>query len=53
MEVKGSYMNLEHTKASDAEPWCFFNCAWKNSWVNSREAGDLRRHRAHYDVSVM
>ena len=25
----------------------------KNSWVNNREAGDLRRYRAHYDVIVM
>ena len=24
-----------------------------NGWVNNREAGDLRRHRAHYDVIVM
>ena len=24
-----------------------------NGWVNSREAGDLRRYRAHYDVMVM
>ena len=23
-------------------------CAWINGWVNNREAGDLRRHRAHY-----
>ena len=28
-------------------------CTWINDWVNSREAGDLRRHRAHYDVTVM
>ena len=28
-------------------------CAWKNGWVNNREVGDLRRHRAHYDVTVM
>ena len=28
-------------------------CAWINGWVNSRKAGDLRRHRAHYDVIVM
>ena len=28
-------------------------CTWINSWVNNREAGDLRRHRAHYDVMVM
>ena len=28
-------------------------CAWINAWVNNREAGDLRRYRAHYYVSVM
>ena len=28
-------------------------CAWINGWVNNREAGDLRHHRAHYDVIVM
>ena len=33
---------IPSTKASDAEPWC-----------KNREAGDLRRYRAHYDVTVM
>ena len=28
-------------------------CIWINGWVNNREAGDLRRHRVHYDVTVM
>ena len=28
-------------------------CAWTSGWVNNRHAGDLRRHRAHYDVTVM
>ena len=28
-------------------------CTWINGWVNIREAGDLRRHCAHYDVIVM
>ena len=28
-------------------------CEWTNWWVNNREAGDLRHHRAHYDVIVM
>ena len=28
-------------------------CAWWNGWVNNREADVLRRHRAHYDVTVM
>ena len=28
-------------------------CAWINGWINNHEAGDSRRHRAHYDVIVM
>ena len=28
-------------------------CVWINGWVNSREAGDLRCYRAHYDVTVI
>ena len=28
-------------------------CVWINGWVNNRETGDLRRYRAHYDVTVM
>ena len=28
-------------------------CVWINDWVNIREAGDLRRHGANYDVMVM
>ena len=28
-------------------------CVWKNGCVNNREAGDLRRYCAHYDVTVM
>ena len=27
--------------------------SWINSWVHNREVGDLRRHRAHYEVIVM
>ena len=42
------------TKASDAE---HRNILWYapriNGWVNNREAGELRRHRAHYDVILM
>ena len=26
---------------------------WTNDWANHRYAGDLTRHRAHYDVTVM
>ena len=28
-------------------------CVWINDWVNDGEAGDLRRYRIHYDVTVM
>ena len=28
-------------------------CSWINDWVNNFEAGDLRRHRVHYDVTAM
>ena len=28
-------------------------CAWINGWTNTCEAGDLRRYRAHYDVTLM
>ena len=45
---------IPRTKASHAELWCFLLIsAWINGWVNNREAGDLRRHRAHYDGIVM
>ena len=28
-------------------------CVWINGWVNNGEAGDLRRYRAHYEVTAM
>ena len=40
------------TKASVAELWCFFDLSL-NKRSSKREAGDLRRHRAHCDVTVM
>ena len=52
--VRGIYRSrwIPHTKASGAEMFSLI-CVWINGWVNSREAGDLRRHRGHYDVIVM
>ena len=45
---------IPRTKASDAELWCFiWSAPWINGWVNNREAGNLRRHRAYCDVIVM
>ena len=31
----------------------FLICAWKNGWVDNWDPGDLRHHRAHYDVTIM
>ena len=31
----------------------FLICAPTNGWANNRDAGDLRRHRAHYEIIVM
>ena len=45
---------IPRTKASDAELWCFLRSTpWINGWVNNREAGDLRYHHPHYDVTMM
>ena len=54
-EITGENHRWNHlTKASDAELWYFlWSAHWINGWVNNREAGDLRRHLAQYDVIVM
>ena len=45
---------ISRTKASDAELWCVsLICTWMNNWVNNREAGNLRHHCAHHDITVM
>ena len=31
----------------------FFAYAWRKGWVNNRDAGDLRRNRAHHGVMVI
>ena len=46
-------MNSSHVKASDAKLWCFLWLSLINGWVNNGEAGDLWRHRTHYEVTVM
>ena len=33
--------------------WFSLICAWTNAWANNRGVGDLRRHRAHYDITLM
>ena len=51
--VNSPQKGLVTRKASDAELWFFFDLRLNNVWVNNREAGDWRRHRAHYEVTIM
>ena len=49
-----SHRWIRPTKASDVELWCFlWSAPWLNAWINNRDAGDLRRHLAHYGGIVM
>ena len=41
------------TKASDAELLFSLILAWTNGLADNRDAGDLRRHHAHYDITVV
>ena len=43
-----------HFPEVGASVWSLI-CAWTNGWANNRDTdnGNLRRHRAHYDVTVM
>ena len=50
--IHRSPVNSPH-KGQWREALLFFICPWINGWVNNRETGDLRRHRAPYDVIVM
>ena len=50
--IRRSPVNSSH-KGQWRRTWMFsLICAWINSLVNNREAGDLRRYCAHYDVIV-
>ena len=46
-------MNCPHKGKWPGALMFSLNCAWINGWVNNLESGDLRRHRAQYDVIVM
>ena len=51
--IRPSPVNYPH---KDQSRWALMFSliyAWINGWENNREACDLRRHRTHYDVSVM
>ena len=43
----------KHFRVTEGQWHGVLICVWINGWVNDREAGDLRRYRARYDVTVM
>ena len=51
--IHRSPVNSPHIGQSRGALLFSWICAWINGWVNNREACDLRRHHAHYDVTVM
>ena len=51
--IHRSPMNSQHKGQWPGALTFSLICAWMNGWVNDREAGDLKRHRVHYDVTVM
>ena len=51
-EIHRSPVNSPHNGQWRGASMFSFICPWINGWVNNRDAGDLRRHDAHYDVIV-
>ena len=52
-EIHRSPVNSPHKSQGRGPLMLSLICACMNDRVNDREADDLRRHRAHYDVTVM
>ena len=46
-------VNSAHKGQRRGALMCSLICVWINGSVNKREAGDLRRHPAHYAVTIM
>ena len=44
---------IPFTKASEVQRWCFVDLHQTHGSVNNRNAGDLRRHHAQYDVTLL
>ena len=51
--IHRSPVNSSH-KGQWRGAWMFsLICAWTDRWIDNRDAGDFRRYRVHYDVTVM
>ena len=52
-EIHRSSVNFPHKGQWRGALMFSLICTWINGWINNGEAGDLTRHRAYYDVTVM
>ena len=52
-EIHRSPVNSPHKGQWRGAFMFSLTCAWTNGWVNNRNTRDLRRHRSHYDVSII
>ena len=53
--MRGIYKNQKRVNSPHKDQWrgaCLI-CTWTNGWVNNRDASDLRRRHAHYDITIM
>ena len=51
--IHWSPVNTPHKGQWRGALMILLSASWINGWANNRVAGDLRRHRAHYDAIVM
>ena len=51
--IHRSPVNFPHTDQWRGASMFSLICACMNGWVNNQDAGDLRCHHSHYDVTVM
>ena len=51
--VSCTFSNFRHDDVIKWKHFFIFICTWTNGWVNNRDAGDLRRRRTDYDVTIM
>ena len=51
--IHRSPVNSSHKSQWRGAMMCSLIWVWTNSWTNTGDTGDLRRHYSHYDVIVM
>ena len=52
-EFTGNPVNSPHKGQWRGALMLSTSWAWISGWVNTRKTGDLKRHRAHYDVTFL